>query len=165
MGSKPDYFLYTHNRASLSISTPHKSTQSLNLQTHKPTNSQTYKLTNLPTYQLKSLQPHSIFHSVLAKILVKKLANIHHFQPTTSSGLSVFKKKTCILHHLASLFWLPARIFSTPISPFLPLKPHYLTAILPFLAMFFMARKGFIYTIAVDIYAYRLAFSIILPCV
>ena len=28
-----------------------------------------------------------------------------------------------------------------------------------------MARKGFIYTITVDIYAYRLAFSIILPCV
>ena len=38
-------------------------------------------------------------------------------------------------------------------------------AILPFRAMYFMARKGFIYTIAVDIYAYRLAFSIILPCV
>jgi len=28
-----------------------------------------------------------------------------------------------------------------------------------------MSRKGFIYTIAVDIYAYRPAFSIILPCV
>ena len=38
-------------------------------------------------------------------------------------------------------------------------------AILPFRSMYFMARKGFIYTIAVDIYAYRPAFSIILPCV
>ena len=32
-------------------------------------------------------------------------------------------------------------------------------AILPFLAMFFMVLKGFIYTLAVDIYAFRLAFS------
>ena len=32
-------------------------------------------------------------------------------------------------------------------------------AILPFLAMFFMVLKGFIYTITMDIYAYRLAFS------
>ncbi len=32
-------------------------------------------------------------------------------------------------------------------------------AILPFLAMFFMVLKGFVYTKAVDIYAFRLAFS------
>ncbi len=32
-------------------------------------------------------------------------------------------------------------------------------AILPFLAMFFMVLKGFVYTIAVYIYAFRLAFS------
>jgi len=31
--------------------------------------------------------------------------------------------------------------------------------------MFFMVRKGFIYTIAADIYAFRLAFSSILHCV
>ena len=31
--------------------------------------------------------------------------------------------------------------------------------ILPVLAMCFMARKGFVYTIAVDVYAFRLAFS------
>ncbi len=31
-------------------------------------------------------------------------------------------------------------------------------AILPFLAMCFMARKGFIYTIEADIYAFRRAF-------
>ena len=32
-------------------------------------------------------------------------------------------------------------------------------AILPFLAMYFMVLKGFVYTKAVDIYALRLAFS------
>ena len=32
-------------------------------------------------------------------------------------------------------------------------------AILPFLAMFFMAQKGFVYTIVLNIYAFRLAFS------
>ena len=37
--------------------------------------------------------------------------------------------------------------------------------ILPFLGMCFMAKKGFIYTIAAYIYAYRLAFCSILPCV
>ena len=38
-------------------------------------------------------------------------------------------------------------------------------AILPFLAMFFMVLKGFVYTIAMDVYAFRLAFSSILHCV
>ena len=37
--------------------------------------------------------------------------------------------------------------------------------ILPFLAMYLVVRKGFIYTIAAYIYAYRLAFCSILPCV
>ena len=32
-------------------------------------------------------------------------------------------------------------------------------AILPFLAMCFMVLKGFVYTIAMDIYAFLLAFS------
>ena len=31
--------------------------------------------------------------------------------------------------------------------------------ILPLLAMFFMVLKGFVYTIAMDIYAFHLAFS------
>ena len=38
-------------------------------------------------------------------------------------------------------------------------------AILPFSAMSFMALQGFIYTISVDIYAFRLAFSSILHCI
>ena len=37
--------------------------------------------------------------------------------------------------------------------------------ILSFLVMCFMVLKGFVYTIAVDVYAFRLAFSSILPCV
>ena len=37
--------------------------------------------------------------------------------------------------------------------------------VLPFLAMFFMALKGFIYTFVVDFYAFRLAFSTILQCI
>ena len=31
-------------------------------------------------------------------------------------------------------------------------------AILPFLAMYFMALKGFVYTIAMDVYAFRCVF-------
>jgi len=34
--------------------------------------------------------------------------------------------------------------------------------ILPFFTMFFMVCKGFVYTIVVNIYAYRLAFCTIL---
>ena len=38
-------------------------------------------------------------------------------------------------------------------------------AVLPLLVLCFMVLKGFIYTIAVDIYAFRLTYSNILPCV
>ena len=38
-------------------------------------------------------------------------------------------------------------------------------AILPLLALCFMDLKGFVYTIAVYFYAFRLAFSSILHCV
>jgi len=31
--------------------------------------------------------------------------------------------------------------------------------VLPFLVLFLMVQKGFVYTIAVDIYAFRLTFS------
>ena len=37
--------------------------------------------------------------------------------------------------------------------------------ILPFLVMYLVIRKGFIYTIVAYFYAYRLAFGSILPCV
>ena len=38
-------------------------------------------------------------------------------------------------------------------------------AILPFLAMFFMVRKGFVYTIVVNYYAFCIAFCTILQCI
>ena len=38
-------------------------------------------------------------------------------------------------------------------------------AILPFLSMYFMVLKGFVYTNAVDVYAFHLAFSAILHCI
>ncbi len=37
--------------------------------------------------------------------------------------------------------------------------------ILPFCAMLLVVLKGFVYAIAVDIYAYCIAFCCILPCV
>ena len=64
------------------------------------------------------LQFRSNFHAVLAKISVKKPVNSPYFLPATSSNLSVFKKKTCILHHLAFLFWLPTHYFLRPITRF-----------------------------------------------
>ncbi len=38
-------------------------------------------------------------------------------------------------------------------------------AILPFLALILMVRKGFIYTIGANFYAFRLAFCGILHCI
>ena len=111
------------------------------------------------------LQHHSDFHSVLARMLVKKWAKSHYFQIFPSSVLSVFVCETCILHHFAFLVWLPARIFLSPITRFLPPKCHFLTTILPFSAMFFMVHKGFAYTITAYIYAFRLAFSGALRCI
>ena len=49
--------------------------------------------------------------------------------------------------------------FFAPKKHFSPLKTYFLTAISPLLAMFLMALKGFVYTIAADIYTFRLAFS------
>ena len=107
----------------------------------------------------------SNFRSVLAKMLLKKQLNSHYFYPFMPFGLSVFKPRTCILHHFAFLVWLPTRIFSSPITHFQTLKSPFLMTILPFSVMFLMAHKGFIYTIAVHFYAFRLAFSTILPCI
>ena len=111
------------------------------------------------------LQSRSNFHSVLARKSVIKQVKNHYFQLFTHLVLSIFKTKTCILHHLAFLVWLPTHNFPSPITHFQPLKTHFLMTISPFSAMFFMVRRGFVYTIAVDIYAFRLAFSSILHCV
>ena len=129
----------------------------------------THKLINSSTLKLKLLsfilQCRSNFCFVLAKIWVKKQVNIHYFYPFMPWRLSIFKPRTCILHHFAFLVWLATRIFSTPNTHFQPPKPYFLNAILPFLAMCFIARKGFVYTIAVYFYAYRLAFSSIFNCI
>ena len=76
-----------------------------------------------------------------------------------------FQEKVCILHHFTFLDWLPPHIFLRPITHFLPLKSYFLTAISPLSAMCFIARKGYVYTITVDIYAFRPAFCSTLPCV
>jgi len=79
--------------------------------------------------------------------------------------LSVFRVRTCVLHHFTFLVWLPTHYFLRPITRFLPQKTHFLTAILPFLAMFLMVVKGLFIPIAVDFYAFRLAFSSISHCI
>ena len=48
---------------------------------------------------------------------------------------------------------------------FSPLKPYFLMAVLPFLAMCFMVLEGYVYTIAAYFYAFRFAFCTILHCV
>jgi len=60
---------------------------------------------------------------------------------------------------------LASSLFLTPITPFSPLKTYFLAAVLPFLALFFMTLKGFVYTIVVDVYAFRLALSGVLNCI
>ena len=111
------------------------------------------------------LQLRSNFHAVLAKISVKKQVNSPYFLPVTSSNLSIFKKKTCILHHLAFLFWLPTHHFSGPNTRFLPPKCHILRVILPILAVFLVVLKGYVYTIAAYFYVCRFVFCSILLCV
>ena len=102
----------------------------------------THQLKNSSSQKLKLLsfilQYRSNFRSVLAKIWVKKLVKSHYFYPLTPWGLSIFKPKTCILHHLAFLVWLLTHIFSSPNNCFLPLKTYFLMVILPLLAMCFM---------------------------
>ena len=79
--------------------------------------------------------------------------------------LSVFRVRTCVLHHFTFLVWLPTHYFLRPITRFLPPKTHFLTTTLPFSAMFLMVVKGLFIPIAVDFYAFHLAFSSILHCI
>ncbi len=127
------------------------------------------QLARPPTRKLKLLsfvlQCRSIFRSVLAKILVKKQVKSRFFYPFAPWLLSIFKPRTCILHHFTFLVWLKTHYRFRPITHFQTLKPHFLMAILPLLALCFMVLKGFVYTIAVDVYAFCLAFSCILHCV
>ena len=137
--------------------------------TQKLINSKTHQLINPPTQNLKFLyiilQMHSGFYSVLAKIQAIKLVKSRLLQSFTPFPLSIFENKSCILHHLAFLEWLPSRNFSTPITCFQHLKTYFLTTISPFSATCFMVRKGYIYTIVVSVYAFYLALSTILHCI
>ena len=56
-------------------------------------------------------------------------------------------------------------IFCAQLHAFCPKKTHFLTAILPFSAIFLMVVKGLFIPIAVDFYAFHLAFSSILHCI
>ena len=132
-------------------------------------NSQTHQLNNSPPHKLKSLQ--YILQNTYRLSLpssekkAQKRANRSYFQPNTFLFLSVFLHITCVLHHLAFLVWLSTRIFQPPNTHFLSLKSYFLTTILPFLGMCFMVLKGFVYTIAVDVYAFCLVFSSTLHCI
>ena len=136
--------------------------------THKLKNSRTYKLIssstqNPSTQNLKSLsfilQYSSNFRSILAKIQGTKQVNHPYFQLFSLFVLSIFRRRTCILHHFAFLDWSPTRIFLLPNTPFQTLKTHFLTAILPLLAIYLVVLEGYIYTIAAYVYAYRPTFS------
>ena len=69
-----------------------------------------HALKNLNSYDLfyKTLP---IRHPILAKIQAAKQSISTFFPSRTFHFLSILKKTTCILHHFAFLFWLPARIF------------------------------------------------------
>ena len=105
----------------------------LELYTYSLTTSQPHPRISTKTHQSPKvkllflfLQCGSIFHFVLAKIQLKKQVNSHYFQPFTPYFLSTFKKKVCILHHIAFLFCLPAHYFLRPISHFQSPKPYFL---------------------------------------
>ena len=128
----------------------HQLINAQNSRTHKLINSEltsssTYKLKKTSTYQRTKLkiitfilQHHFNFHSILAKIQAIKLVKSHYSYSFTTWNLSNFKLTTCILHHFAFLDWLLTHNFSDPKTHFLPLKSHFLTAILPFLVMCLM---------------------------
>ena len=103
---------------------------------HKLTNQPTNQLVKSSTKNLKLLpiilQQHSNFRSVLAKILVKKQVKTYYLHPIMPCGLSIFKPRTCILHHFAFLVWFPTHDFWTAIIHFLPLKPYFLIVFYPF---------------------------------
>ena len=148
-----------------------------NLITHKLTNLKTHHLVNLKTHELNNSPPHNLkrLQYILQNTCClslpssekrpQKQANWHNFQPFPILFLSVFWHITCILHHFAFLFWLPTRIFQPPNTHFLSLKSYFLTTILPFPVMCFMVLKGVVYTIAVNVYAFRLVFGNILHCI
>ena len=152
-----------------------KLNNSLKVQVYEQNNPLTYKQRKLNNPQIRHCTNLKTIRYVLqntphlpplsSEIRGLKHAIWHYFQSFTFQLWSNFKKSTCILHHLAFLFWLIVRNFSDPKTHFQPLKSYLLTPILPLLNHVFHGSKGFYYTIAVYFYAYRLPFCRILPCV
>ena len=136
---------------------------------HELNNSRTKQLTNLKNHELEILwyilQNARRLSLPSSEKKAQKHANWHYFQPNPILILSVFCHITCVLHHFAFLVWLPTRIFQPPNTHFLSLKSYFLTTILPFPVMCFMVLKGVVYTIAVNVYAFRLVFGNILHCI
>ena len=146
---------------------PHAHTTTTHERRKRKTNKPTYPNTELPnntcTHKVKILFIHYKTHTVLNLILARIGHEIGYFtvilplfQPLS---LSCFEHIACILHHFAFLVCRQLAIFSPPITHFQTLKTHFLRVILPFFAMFFIVREGFIYTTSVDIYAFRPTFS------
>ena len=108
---------------------------------------------------------HSAWHTVLAKFQVEKRAFCSIFQLYAILVQSVFDGFACIQHHFTFLFGCLLSFFKALKTVFLPLKHHFLGCIFPLVAMFLMVLRGFVYAITVYFYAFRLAFTSILPCV
>ena len=143
-----------------------------NLQPHKLINSPTNQLTNLQTHKLTNLKSYNIFyktgtvrHTILVKNQPAKQAICSKMQQIAFLFQSIFKNAACILHHLAFLVWLSARIFLCPICHFQPLKPHFLMVILPFLPCFSWLKKGLFIPLQWIYMLNRLAFSTKMHCV
>ena len=76
-------------------------------------------------------------HGVLEKTGGKKYSKCRVFSSFLFPFFSSFQGRlTCVLHHFAFLVCLPTHYFLRPITHFQPLKLHFLTAVLPFRAMF-----------------------------
>ena len=136
--------------------------------TCKHTNSSNQKFKLLFQFYNSAL----IFTPFLEKIQAIKQVICHYFQSFASSNMFVFKKKGCILHHLAFLVWLPVHCYLYPITYFLPLNPHFLTTILPFLPclswflkVLFIPLQCIFILFVLRLAAFCTAFCTILPCV
>ena len=156
----------------LSTITSSDKQNNMGLQTHRTTTPKRRKPKSTQTHQPRNViffflsdTTHPIRNPILAKIEVEKQENHHFCQPFAPIDLSIFKKTTCVLHHLAFLVWLPSRIFSSPNTCFQPRKPNFLMVFLPPLSHVLMVSKWFYDTFAVYFHAHRLAFSSILTCI
>ena len=134
----------------LSTITSSDKQNNMGLQTHRATTPKRRKPKSTQTHQPRNVNffflsdtTHPIRNPILAKIEVEKQENHHFCQPFAPIDLSVFKKTTCVLHHLAFLVWLPSRFFSSRNTCFQPRKLNFLMGILPLLSHVLMVSKRF----------------------